>query len=363
MSLTIQKAGACLLWLGLITLATMFPPIGVASGVTTAVAMAQDRLADAPGTQVLHHVLLLAETTHQDAKTPSMEPANSGPVEGAAAAKKPAAKRQSAVKPTKQPNKVKKPKSSTPVRRATSKPGKVRQNKMATPPRHPTEAAGPELSMLVVGDSLAVGVGMTLERAFQGRGKVKIKKMGRISSGLDSPRSYDWNTVLKGELARERVDVLVIMLGANDAHNGPGTAAWGRLYEAKFAALLSIPAEKQVRTLVLALPPMRKTDFCQRVKVTNEAIKAASQRFPNNCIYIDSFSLFSDAGGNFTDHIRLKGELKQVRAGDGVHFTGTGYLVLSQMVADEALRHAGASSQSGDTTLREPNPAIPPDAP
>lgn len=205
-------------------------------------------------------------------------------------------------------------------------------------PERSFEPQGPGLSVLVVGDSLAVGVGMTLESAFQGHSRVTMKKMGKISTGLDSPRFYDWNSVLREALSREKYDVVVVMLGANDAHNSPGDSAWARRYEAKFSDLLKIPAEKQVRTVVVGLPPMRKDDFCQRVRLANEAIRNASSAHAQTCTYVDSFSRFADEDGNFTDRIRLRGEWRTVRAGDGVHFTGTGYQVLGRMVASEALQ-------------------------
>lgn len=199
------------------------------------------------------------------------------------------------------------------------------------------EIAGPRLSILVIGDSLAVGVGMTLNSAFEARRRVTIRAMGKQSTGLDSPAYYSWHNSLKEMLNREHFDLVVVALGANDAHNGPGTQAWGRLYESKYAELLRIPTDRGTRTLVLGLPPMRKPDFSQRVKTTNEAIRNATRRFPENCVYVDAFDRFSDDGGNFTNRIRMNGEWKNVRAEDGVHFTGTGYLVLSRMVADEAL--------------------------
>ncbi|MHC1741790.1 MAG: GDSL-type esterase/lipase family protein [Syntrophobacteraceae bacterium] len=215
----------------------------------------------------------------------------------------------------------------------------------------PTPPPGPCLSVLVAGDSLAVGVGMTLDNAFGSRCRVIMRKMGKVSSGLDSPRFYDWHSALREALDREKVDVLVVMLGANDAHNSPGTAAWSKQYESKFAELLRIPAEKRIKTLVVGLPPMRKEDFCQRVRLANEAIRNAARLYPETCAYIDSFSRFADEEGNFTDRIRWKGQWKTVRAGDGVHFTGTGYQLLSTMVADEALRRSSASAQ-GDGLLR-----------
>lgn len=140
---------------------------------------------------------------------------------------------------------------------------------------------------------------------------------------------------MKEVLNREHFDLVVVMLETNYAHNGPCTRQWGKLYESKYVELLKIPADKQIKTPVFGLSPMRKTDFCQRVKTTNDAIRDATRLFPENCVYID---LYND-GGDFTNRIKLNGEWKIVRAEDGVNFTSTGYLVLSRMMADEALAH------------------------
>jgi uncharacterized protein len=343
----IKSLEVYLVCFGLISWAAMLPPIAIASGGPPGNVEAPAPPAANHGTHA-HHGLLLAKTAQEDAKAGAVGSMSSSRSQSAGATKKPAAKRRNAAKPEKKSNKAIKSKKSAPARQAAKPSRKTRPNREIAPPDWPVEAPGPGLSILVVGDSLAVGVGMTLDSAFAGRGKVTMKKMGRISSGLDSPGNYDWNRALKDALNRERFDLVVVMLGANDAHNSPGTPAWGRLYESKYTEFLRITAERRVQTLVVALPPMRKPDFCERVKLANTAIRNASRQFPGNCVYIDAFSRFADESGNFTDQIRLRGEWKKVRAGDGVHFTGTGYLLLSKMVADEALRHTGASARNNE---------------
>jgi hypothetical protein len=183
--------------------------------------------------------------------------------------------------------------------------------------------------------------------------------MGKVSSGLESPAFYDWNRALKEALDRERFDIVVAVMGANDAHNSLGTQSWGRLYESKFSEFLRIVAEKHVKTLVVGLPPMRASDFSQRVQVANDGMRNAARLFPETCTYVDSFRYFSDGDGNFADVIRLNGEWKKVRAKDGVHFTGTGYLAFSSMIVDAALRQTatfvpGESSASAGAVQKAP---------
>jgi len=215
---------------------------------------------------------------------------------------------------------------------------RARHKKWTSPERavEPCEAC---TSILVVGDSLAVGVGMTLESAFEGLCKVRVKAMGKVSSGLDSPAFYDWQLVLKKVLDTERFDLVVLMMGANDAHNCSGSQAWGQAYESKFSELLKIPAQKHILTLVMSLPPMREPHFSERVRVTNEAIRNASHLFPENCVYIDTFCPFLDTDGLYTEGICANGEWKKARAADGVHFTMEGYHFLSKMAANTALRN------------------------
>lgn len=193
-------------------------------------------------------------------------------------------------------------------------------------------------SILVVGDSLAVGVGMFLGNAFEGSRNVRIRNMGKVSSGLDSPEFYDWMRVLRDSLDRERYDLVVVMLGANDAHNSTGSAEWGASFQVKFREFLKILAGRKVPAVILGLPPMGKSDFERRVLVANQAMKDACRSFPQGCTYVDTFGLFSDGSGNYTDSLPVQGVAKKVRAGDGVHFTGTGYLLLSRRVVDESIR-------------------------
>ena len=216
-------------------------------------------------------------------------------------------------------------------------PVRLRPNSTTPPPDSTVEPNGPSLSILVVGDSLAVGIGMYLSNAFEGVRKVRVKPMGKVSTGLDSPGFYDWPRVLEHVLEAERFDFVVIMIGANDAHNSSGSLTWGLSYESEFEDLLKIPARKHMTTLVVGLPPMRESRFSQRVMVANEAMRKAVRLFPEVCVYIDSFNRFADAKGNFADIVDLNGESKKVRAGDGVHFTAKGYQLLSNMVMNAAL--------------------------
>jgi uncharacterized protein len=333
--------------LGLISFVLLLTPTEFVSGFSVERLAAPALAAEGLGGQSAQHLLLAkAARGDPDAGSGLVHSASStasARKEATATGKKQGPKQRNARKSGKIQNKTAKHKRYAPARPGKKKAGWARRDRMITSPRCPDLPAGACISVLVVGDSLAVGVGMTLDSAFEGRSKVITRKMGRISSGLDSPASYDWNRVLKEMLDREKFDLVVVVLGANDAHNGPGNPEWGRLYGAKFSEFLRIPAEKHVRTLVVGLPPMQKPDFSRRVQVVNEAIRNASQQFPQTCVYIDAFRRFSDEGGNFTDHIKVKGEWKKVRAEDGVHFTGTGYLLFSKMVADEVLRHSGAS--------------------
>jgi len=263
--------------------------------------------------------------------------ANSSRKDGTVSGRKLEPKQSVREQPTNVRKKVEKKKRTVSVHPARKKHVRIRHDRTPSPAPGPIGPPGTSLSVLVVGDSLAVGVGMTLDRALQSQGKAVVRQMGRTSSGLESLGFYNWNGALREALDRERFDLVVVVMGANDSHNASGSLAWGKLYESRFSEFLKIPAEKRIRTVVVGLPPMKAPDFCRRVQVANDAIRNASHLFPETCVYIDSFNHFLDEGGNFTDYITVNGEWKKVRARDGVHFTGTGYLELSKMVARNAV--------------------------
>jgi len=198
-------------------------------------------------------------------------------------------------------------------------------------PATPTAAQSSPRSVLVVGDSFAVGIGMTMAESLRGAANVRLDQKGKTSSGLDNAKFHNWGKTLEGLLAASRPDALVIMIGGNDAQNGPGTEVWAESYRQKAADFLGVAAKKNVPVYWVSLPPMRDSGLNARVKTANTAMRAACQSGPN-CRFIEAWDLFSDDKGDYAEEKTISGKTMKLRGKDGVHFTMTGYKLLSDRI-------------------------------
>lgn len=206
----------------------------------------------------------------------------------------------------------------------------VEESPRRQPDRTPTPASLHK--GMIVGDSFAVGLAMTITQSLGPRKDVVVSGRGKVSSGLNSPRFYDWEKNLSAFLASEKPEFLVVMLGGNDAKNGNGTPQWSLDYQEKAKRLLNIAAGYDIPVYWVGLPPMREKSYSQRAWIANEAMKAACAS-DKNCRFITSWDLFSDGKGDFCAKKPVGGKAKSLRGKDGVHFTMTGYRLLTDRIA------------------------------
>lgn len=124
-------------------------------------------------------------------------------------------------------------------------------------PREGVAGQGPELRVLIVGDSSGAGVGVAhQDQALAGRLVAHLAPQHRVQWRLAAKGGATTTTAL-ADLARmpeERFDVAVIALGVNDAKNGMRRARWRRNYR----ALLEILKTRFGVTRIVAsgVPPL-----------------------------------------------------------------------------------------------------------
>ncbi len=197
------------------------------------------------------------------------------------------------------------------------------------------KADGPVVA--VVGDSLAVGVGMTMEQRLAKAGGPGCLPMGKVSTGLIS-KKYDWEKALAETLASRPVSAVVVVLGGNDANNaiagkGAGTPEWQEAYTAKVERFLAIAAKAGVQVMWVGLPAMKDPAYGKRVAAVNAAARAGCAK-TSGCRYLEPGGIFTDASGNYVQAKDIGGKTVSLRAGDGVHMTMTGYDLLCRRVLD-----------------------------
>lgn len=208
----------------------------------------------------------------------------------------------------------------------------------APAPKNTTaKASGPMVA--VVGDSLAVGVGMTMEQHLKPREGTGCLALGKVSTGLISKRKLDWEKRLAELVAAQKPAVVVVVMGGNDANNGiggkmAGSPEWGAAYRQKVEHFVGIATKAGVKVLWVGLPVMRDPAYATRVRAVNAAAKEACNAV-SGCTYMEAGDTFVDASGNYAQAKDIGGKQVTLRGKDGVHMTMTGYDLLCRQVLDK----------------------------
>jgi hypothetical protein len=186
-------------------------------------------------------------------------------------------------------------------------------------------------SLLVVGDSLSVGLGVTIGEALEEHGEVAVFPEGKIGSGLNSPSFFNWEEKLDKFIAEHRPDVLVVLIGGNDAHNGTGSEEWAERFRDKVQNFLQIASAHDVLVYWVELPPMKDKRFNRNVKVANRVMESVCSKI-GNCNYVPTWNFCAGDKEDFAVRAQVEGAWVMLRVDDGAHFTHDGYRVLSRQV-------------------------------
>jgi hypothetical protein len=149
----------------------------------------------------------------------------------------------------------------------------------------------------------------------------------KISSGLLNTAFFDWPSYIASEMATYDPDVVVFMVGANDALQIRSYDD----YAARVGAVMDLmyrpgriviwmgqpnmrpdPAQGYSPALTAAIPPLNDVFI-------SEASKRSWVR------YVDTFALTSYSEGSYAESLPDENGVEQVlRPGDGIHFTSAG---------------------------------------
>ena len=210
------------------------------------------------------------------------------------------------------------------------------------PIRVPT--ATDKLRVVVVGDSLAAGLGTYLERVLK-PSLVRVSRQGRISTGLSRPDYFNWFAAMRLIVDNFDPDLVFVMLGENDNQSLQtpggqtvvpiGTAAWPPAYERRVEKLMRIATSKGARVVWAGLPNVRdegRQDLVQRQNV----MFADAASHVKDVAFFDTWTAFSTPNGSYTAYYRNGDTVELIRESDGIHFNSTGYLLLARRAVDLA---------------------------
>lgn len=192
------------------------------------------------------------------------------------------------------------------------------------PPR--ALAADQPLRLWIAGDSLAGSLGPSLGDMTAATGVVQPVYDSRVSTALTTPSFFDWPKHAARELARLQPEVVVFVIGTNDANLEPADSpTWKADYANLVEQMLSVLVGNPPRPVYwVGAPIMKDSALSAHVRDVNAVAQDVIARHPG-ITYVDSYSLFADTDGSYSASLPdASGKRVPVRADDGVHFTPEG---------------------------------------
>ena len=194
----------------------------------------------------------------------------------------------------------------------------------------------------VFGDSLGDGVWQGLYAAFKADGNVDVFKRSRGGTGFTRKSRNNPATRAKSVVKNDGVHIAVVMVGVNDLQSlrkdgkryKMGTDEWRDIYGERVDQFIKDMKSSRVAIYWVGLPIMRKAKHNQDMQILNEVYR--EKAFVNGIKFVDTWNGFADQFGRFSPYgPDLTGQVRRLRAPDGVHFTGKGYRKLAHFVERE----------------------------
>ena len=222
------------------------------------------------------------------------------------------------------------------------------------PPAGLAGSSGAEnIRLTVIGDSLADGIWAGLYRNLRSVKHIKVRRASKVSSGL---AAYDWHSEAE-RLLEDGTDIIVVMLGTNDGRlsaemvkRASRTAnGWRDVYADKVEELLTLFEDRQVFTVWLGLPVMRKDSMREQAERLNAIFAEVLDGRGADVNFLPTWDLTTDDNGEYFAYADLdnSGRTRQFRAKDGVHFTMMGYQYLARHV-QEVIEHQYLARRNAD---------------
>jgi len=205
------------------------------------------------------------------------------------------------------------------------------------------------LRVWVGGDSLSITPGESLIARLDGTGAATAVAPtdGLVSSGLARPEIFNWPQHLNDVVAQYNPDAMVLTIGSNDDQNltnapdggsaGPvGSQEWQDEYRRRVGGLMDSVAVDGRVLIYVGIPLIRDTDrYYRGYDIMNKIVADEAAKRPGRAYYVPTSGPLANADGSYADYLpNSAGELVQVRAGDGIHFTRAG----GDRMADEMMK-------------------------
>jgi uncharacterized protein len=203
------------------------------------------------------------------------------------------------------------------------------------------------LTVWVGGDSLAITPGESLLPRLDGTGAATAVGPvdGHVASGLARPEIFNWPLYLYNVIETHDPRALVLTIGSNDDQaltNAPqgtvgnlGSPEWQEEYRRRVGGLMDAVATDGRVLFWVGIPIVRDTDrYARGYEHINRILFEEAAKRPGRVYYVETYTPLSLDGG-YVDYMPGgAGELTQIRAGDGIHFTRAGGNIVANTIME-----------------------------
>lgn len=229
--------------------------------------------------------------------------------------------------------------------------------KPATPERQTVQKAENARKVIVVGDFMAGNLADGLAERLSDKADILIVDRDNGSSGLVRDDYYDWPSELLAIVEREKPDVLIVMIGANDRQamrvDGRArqvrSAEWNAEYRERVQSIANIADTADIPLIWVGQPSYKFSSMNTDMLAFNETYRTVVEGQQDR--FVDVWPGFVDEDGNFVfTGPDVKGQMVRLRASDGINMTSAGDEKLA-FYAEKALDEALEGLISGKPSL------------
>lgn len=236
-----------------------------------------------------------------------------------------------------------------PTRKKTTPTGKSARRTTTTVPVVEVGAKDPNAKkILVVGDFVGDGIAWGLDQALAKEPKLAVIERTNASSGLIRNDTYDWNQALLGILNEENPDIVVVAIGANDRQDlrvdkerfPVRSEQWQQAFGERVDAMADTLRVYGRPFFWVSAPPLRGEEATSDIAYLNGLVEPRVVKAGGH--FVDIWNGFTNASGQYiTTGPDIEGQVKALRASDGVSFTSVGKQKLAYYVERDIRRHTG----------------------
>lgn len=217
---------------------------------------------------------------------------------------------------------------------------------------------GEKYRIYVFGDSYADGIWAGLMPAFTQAALAEVTNRGEEVHGLARNDGTTWHEIVAAIPQAEPFQVAVVIFGVNDRINmrvekkavAFGSDPWREEYARRVDLFVKALKRRGVAIYWLGLPIMRGANASADAEMMNTIYR--EKVLLNGGRFIESWSLFADAAGNYAPYgPDMSGKVQQLRLDNGIHMTLRGYAKLAHSAEKEIRRDLAVARAERDVPL------------